>query len=147
MTGPLLEEDWTRLDLTVLSSDENRTLVLFSSTEDMTAFRERLAAYGRGAVSGRQRAPYAVFIGGIESIGAIEPRDRIGVRAHEEGFLEPTDFRAGTSYTVDIELWDFGPRELRMRKIERIAAYVDARSGEELDRYIGPSITLIRVRC
>src|SRR5271155_4604336 len=35
MTGALLEEDWERLGLTVLSSDADRTLVLFRSNEEM----------------------------------------------------------------------------------------------------------------
>jgi hypothetical protein len=147
MSGPLLEEDWNQLGLTVLSSDEDRTLVLFSSTGELAAFRERLAAYGRGAPIGQLHPSYANFIGGIENIGAVEPRDRIGFRAREAGLTEPTDFEEGTTYTVDIELWDLGRRELKVRKIDQIAAYVDARNGEELDRYIGPSITLIRVRC
>lgn len=147
MTGALLEEDWNRLGLTVLSSDEDRTLVLFASTDDMTAFRERLAAYGRGTPIGQQNPSYAAFIGGIENIGAIEPRDRIGVRARGDGLTEPTDFQTGTNYTVDVELWDLGRRELRVRKLDQIAAYVDARNGEELDRYVGPSIALLRIRC
>jgi hypothetical protein len=39
MTGALLEEQWEQLGLTVLSSDVDRTLVLFASTEDMRDFR------------------------------------------------------------------------------------------------------------
>ncbi len=49
MTGALLEEQWEQLGLTVLSSDADRTLVLFASADDMTEFRQRLAAYAQGA--------------------------------------------------------------------------------------------------
>jgi hypothetical protein len=49
-------------------------------------------------------------------------------------------------FVVDIELWDIGRREIRTHKLERIAEYVDARGGEVLDRYIGPSITMLRAR-
>ncbi|WP_197277156.1 S8 family peptidase [Sphingomonas profundi] len=147
MTGALLEEDWNQLGLTVLSSDEDRTLVLFSSTDDMTAFRERLAAFSRGAQPGRQAPAYAAFIGGIETIGAVEPRDRIGIRAREAGFTAPEDFQPGESYTVDVELWDLGRRELRTRALDDVVAYADARGGEELDRYVGPSISMVRLRC
>ncbi|MGF6227941.1 hypothetical protein QFZ27_001896 [Inquilinus ginsengisoli] len=147
MTGALLEDDWDRLGLTVLSSDEDRTLVLFASTDDMVAFRQRLAAYSRGTPIGQQSPSYAAFIGGIEAITAIEPRDRIGIRAREEGLTEPENFQGGISYVIDIELWDLGRRDLRIRKVDDIATYVDARGGEELDRYIGPSISLIRIRC
>ena len=67
MTTGLLEEDWNRLGLTVLSSDEDRTLVLFSSSGEMSAFEERLASYGRGTPPGQQNPSYAAFVGGIES--------------------------------------------------------------------------------
>ena len=146
MAGPLLEEDWNRVGLTVLSSDEDRTLVLFSSTDEMAAFRERLSAYGQGAREGQINPSYAAFIGGIEAIGTVEPRDRIGIRAREQGLVEPDDFQPGAIYTVDIELWDLGRRELRLKKLEQIIAYVVAQNGEELDRYTGPSITLLRVQ-
>lgn len=147
MSGALLEEDWNQLGLTVLSSDEDRTLVLFSSTDDLAQFRERLAAYARGTPPGRQHPPYNAFIGGIESIGTVEPKDRIGIRARESGLSEADDFLAGRQYIVDVELWDLGRREIRERKLNQVADYAAARGAEELDRYIGPSITLVRLRC
>lgn len=147
MTGALQEEEWNRVGLTLLSSDEDRTLVLFSSTDEIRAFRERLAAFGRGTPAGQKNPAYAAFIAAIETIDAIAPRDRIGMRAREEGLTEVDNFRPGTDYVLDIEIWDLGRREARTRKVDDIAAYVEARNGEELDRYIGPSITLIRVRC
>lgn len=147
MSGPLLEEDWNQLGLTVLSSDEDRTLVLFSSTEDLTQFRRRLAAYAQGTPPGQKHPTYNAFIGGIETIGTVEPRDRIGLRARNSGLTEATDFLGSTQYTVDVEIWDIGRRELRERKLNQIASYAIAHESEELDRYIGPSITLIRLRC
>lgn len=147
MTGALLEDDWNQLGLTVLSSDDDRTLVLFSSNADMAAFRDRLAAFARGTPDGRQGPAYAAFVGGIEAIGAVEPRDRVGIRAREAGFAAPDDFQLGQSYTVDVELWDLGRRELRTRALDDIVAYADARGGEELDRYVGPSISMVRLRC
>lgn len=147
MAGALQEEQWNALGLTVLSSDEDRTLVLFASHDDMADFRARLTAYGGGAPAGQINPPYAAFVGGIESISAIAPADRIGIRAREEGFAEPADFEADTDYILDLELWDLGRRELRLRKLEQIADYVEARGGEALDRYIGPSISMLRLRC
>ena len=147
MTGAPLEEDWNSLGLTILSSDEDRTLVLFSSTDDMADFRRRLAAYGQGPAPGRAGPAYNSFVSTIQSIGAIEPRDRIGIRARAEGFTEASDFRAGTTYVVDVELWDVGRREVRERKLEQVVRVVQGLFGEELDRYVGPSITLVRVQC
>ena len=146
MTGALLEEQWEQLGLTVLSSDADRTLVLFTSNDDMRDFRARLDAYQGGAPAGQKAAPYNGFIGTIETIGAVEPRDRIGIRLREDGFVEPTDFQPRTTYLVDLEVWDLGDRRLRERKLDQIIAYIEARDGEVLDQYIGPSITMARVR-
>ncbi|WP_245284829.1 S8 family peptidase [Bradyrhizobium sp. th.b2] len=129
-----------------MSSDADRTLVLFASNEDMQDFRARLDAYQRGAPPGQKHAPYNNFVAGIESIGSVEPRDRIGSRFQEEGFADLNDFVPQTSYLVDIELWDLGERRLRERKIEEVIRYVEARAGEVLDRYIGPSISMFRAR-
>jgi hypothetical protein len=146
MSSALLEEEWERLGLTVLSSDADRTLVLFASNEDMHEFRARLDAYQGGAPPGQKHAPYNNFVAGIESIGSVEPRDRIGSRFQEEGFADLDDFVPQISYLVDIELWDLGERRLRERKIDEVIRYVEARAGEVLDRYIGPSISMFRAR-
>lgn len=146
MTGAPLEEEWERLGLTVLSSDADRTLVLFASNDEMQEFRARLDAYRAGAPPGQNHAPYNNFIAGIESIGSVEPRDRIGPRLREEGFVALDDFVPRTSYLVDVELWDLGERRLRERKIEDVINYVEARAGEVLDRYVGPSISMFRAR-
>lgn len=147
MAGGAMEADWEQLGLTLLASDPDRTLVLFSSSEDMAAFRERLAAFAGGAPPDQKGTPYAAFIGGIEEIGSLDPRDRIGIRFREEGFTATDDFLEDASYLLDIELWDLGRRELRTRKLEQLEAYIAARDGEVLDRYVGPSITMLRARC
>jgi hypothetical protein len=146
MTGALLEEEWERLGLTVLSSDADRTLVLFASSEDMQDFRARLEAYQRGAPPGQKHPPYNNFVAGIDSIGSVEPRDRIGARFREEGFVGTDDFVVHESYLVDVELWDLGERRLRERKIEDVVRYFETRGGEVLDRYVGPSISMFRAR-
>jgi hypothetical protein len=141
MTGALLEEDWERLGLTILSSDADRTLVLFASNEDMHEFRTRLDAYQRGAPPGQKHAPYINFVAGIESIGSVEPRDRIGPRLREEGFAEVDNFVAQASYLVDVELWDLGERGLRERKIEFVIRYVEARAGEVFGRQLDHDVS------
>ncbi len=118
MSGPLLEEEWNRVGLTVLSSDEDRTLVLFSSSDELTEFQRKLDAYGQGVQPGRQNPAFSSFIANVETIAEVTPRDRIGMRAREAGLVDVDDFRVGEAYTVDIELWDLGARALRERKID-----------------------------
>lgn len=145
MSGPLLEPEWEKVGLTVLSTDPDRTLVLFSTTDDLSEFREKLAAFSRGAPEGQKGPSFAAFIGGIESIGDVEPRDRIGARLKEEGFNTEDDFLVEETYRLDIELWDLGRRDQRTRSLGEIIAYVEAREGQVLDQYVGPSITMLRI--
>jgi Subtilase family len=69
----------------------------------------------------------------------------MGVRLKEEGFNRVEDFVAGETYRLDVELWDLGRRDQRIRALEEISAYVEAREGQILDQYIGPSITMMRI--
>ena len=147
MNAALLEDEWNKVGLTVLSSDEDRTMVLFASSDELDEFRTKLEAYGRGVQPGRQNPAYASFIANIDSFSEVSPRDRIGMRAREAGLVEVEDFQVGESYIVDIELWDLGRREVRERKTDDVARYAEALGAEELDRHIGPSITMVRLRC
>ncbi len=140
------EAEWEKIGLTVLSTDPDRTLVLFSSRDDLRQFRERLAAYAEGPPPGQKGPSHGAFIGGIEHVGAIGPRDRIGPRLKSEGFVADDDFLATQEYILDLEIWDLGRRELRARALDEISAYVAARYGEVLDRYLGPSISMLRLR-
>ena len=146
MNGMTLEEEWEQLGLTVLSTDEDKTLILFASNEELRGFRERLDAYSRGTPTGKAAPSYSGFIGRVEEIGAVEPRDRIGLRLREEGLCAPEDFTNARPFVLDIELWDFGRRDARTRKLDQITDYIDRRGGEVLDRYVGPSITMLRAR-
>ena len=146
MSGMTLEEDWERLGLTLLASDEDKTLILFASGDDLQAFRDRLQAYSQGTPPGQGASAYSGFIDRVEEIGALEPRDRIGLRLREEGMTQPDEFAAERIFVIDFELWDIGRRELRTRKLDQIADFIEARGGEMLDRYVGPSITMLRAR-
>lgn len=147
MSGPLLEEEWNKVGLTLLSSDEDRSLVLFSSSDELAEFRRKIAAFGAGVPAGQINPAFSGFIANIEAISEVAPRDRIGMRAREAGLVEVDDFQPGTSYVIDIELWDLGRRELREHKIDDIVHYAEAREAVELDRHIGPNLTLVRLRC
>jgi subtilisin family serine protease len=147
LSGPQMEDQWAAVGLTVLSSDEDRSLVLFASTDELAEFKRRIEVYGRGTPAGQVNPSYAAFIANVEAIAEVSPRDRIGVRAREVGLVEVADFQPGTEYVVDLELWDLGRRELRERKIDDIVSYAEALGAEEMDRHIGPSITMVRLRC
>ncbi len=141
-----MEQDWEGLGLTVLSTDDDNTLVLFASTDDLQDFRARLDAYDGPVPDGQQNRRYAGFIDRIGEVCTIEPRDRLGVRAREDGFVEVEDFQDDTEYVTDIELWEFGPQAARRGLAERVIEWVEEQDGEVYDHYSGPSITIIRVK-
>lgn len=146
MTGPLLEEDWQRLGLTVLATDADRTLILFASSDELIAFRERLHAYSSGVPAGKKHPAYASFVACIERIGSVEARDRIGPHLRAAGFTEPADFPDAEERVLDIELWDLGHRSLRQSKLTQISTIVLAAGGDVLDEYSGPTISILRVK-
>ena len=146
MNGMSMEDDWEGVGLRLLSSDDDNTLVLFSSTEELTEFRRKLAAYAGPKPAGQKDRSFAGFIDRIESVSTLEPRDRLGIRLLERGFTGATDFQDNEIYLVDIALWDFAGAPARRRKAEEIAAFVEARNGEVFDTYVGPSLTIMRVQ-
>lgn len=140
-----MEDDWEGVGLRLLASDEDNTLVLFSSTEELTEFRRKLAAYEGRKPAGQKDRSFAGFIDRIESISTLQPADRLGIRLMERGFTDVSDFQDTENYLVDIELWDFAGRTVRQRKAEEIGTYIEARGGEVYDTYVGPSLTILRV--
>lgn len=146
MSGMTMEEDWEALGLTLLSSDADKNLILFSSSDDLADFNERLNAYERAIPAGQRNPRYAGFVNRIDEIGAVEARDRIGIRLREEGFTDADDFNDDETYVLDIELWDIGRRDLRVSKIQEIARYIEGTGGEIFDQYIGPSISMLRAQ-
>lgn len=145
--GSATDEDWERLGLHVLSHDEDRTLVLFSSNDSLLSLKERINAYS-GPIPADQKNPaYNNFVGNLTSIEAITANDRLGIRLREDGFVSLADFDEDDFYLVDVELWEFGGRIEREAKIESIKNIAIANGGEYIDSYIGTSISLLRIKC
>lgn len=144
MQGMLLEDDWEALGLTLLSSDEDRNIVLFSSHGDISALVQRLEAYDGPIPAGQKGRRYEGFVTRIENVGTLTTRDRLGIRLREAGLTEAEHLIDDEVYLVDIELWDFGSRAARQRKAQEIEDFIVASNAEVFDVYIGPSITLMR---
>jgi Subtilase family len=140
------ETNWEACGLTLLSVDRDKTLVLFSSDEQLREFRRRLQEYQEGPRANRQGAPYAGIFASIDDITSVRPDDRIGRLLRRDGVESLDELQAGQQYVVDVELWDFGTDAANLQKVDQLAGFVRARGGEATDRYIGESLVLIRVR-
>lgn len=145
--GSAADEDWERLGLHVLSHDEDRTLVLFSSNDSLLSLKERINAYSGPIPADQKNPPYNNFVGNLTSIETISANDRLGIRLREDGFVSLADFDEDEFYLIDVELWDFGTRIDREAKIEAIKNIAIANEGEYIDSYVGPSISLLRIKC
>jgi hypothetical protein len=143
--GYTAETDWAAADLTILATGSDNTLVVLSSDEQLRTFTERLEAYGEGPRGDAKSPPHANFIAPIESISLLNPEDRIGDLLLEAGLTHPNDFDPMTIYSLDVELWEISPRQRRLRQIEDIVQLIEQNGGEVLDRYIGHSMTVLRV--
>ena len=146
MNGAAMETDWDQLGLTLVSSDEDNSIILFSSSDELDDFRQRIQAYEGPIPDGQAGRRYEGFINRVGDIGTVTPNDRIGIRLREEGFNTVQDIQDANIYTLDVELWDFGQQALRRQKAEDIADYIENAGGEVFDTYVGPSITMMRIR-
>lgn len=145
MTEGLLEQDWHNAGLELLSSDPDKTLVLFSSSGDLAHFRRQLTAFGGDVPAGQKNPPYAGFVSGIESIGTVEPRDRLGLRLREEGFSDLDDINPEAQMLLDLELWNIGAAQVRDAKLDELTELIEQQGGYVHDRYNGPAISLLRI--
>lgn len=144
--GHIAEDEWEKLGLTVVSSDADRTVLLFSSTGDVTEFLDRLGKFDAPPAKPDQKNPnYAGLVGRIDGIGSLAPNDRLGPKIKAEGFTEADDLQDDATFALDVELWEFGTRERREAKVDEIERFLVAQGGAVHDRYIGPSITVMRV--
>jgi hypothetical protein len=141
------EETWERSGLILLSIDENKTLVLFSSDEQLSAFRGRLSEYQHGPTRPDQKnAPHTGIFACIDEIGEVRPQDRIGRLCTKEGLQTPSDFADASQYTVDIELWDFGTNQVNQSRVSALRVFIERENGRVTDQYVGESMVLLRAR-
>lgn len=66
MQGMLQESDWESLGLRLLSSDEDRNIVLFSSNGDLDAFYRRLDDYDGPIPEGQRGRRYENFVAALK---------------------------------------------------------------------------------
>jgi len=143
-SGVLPEEEWERAGLTVLGTDADTSVVLFSNDAELQEFRRRLREYSQGTPEGQVNPRYASLMNAIEELGPLRAEDRLGPILRREG-LNPQNFVPERVYVVDVELWDIGTQQERVVRVNEITAIIEGRGGRILDRYVGRTLTLFRV--
>ncbi|MFZ0520971.1 MAG: S8 family peptidase [Candidatus Acidiferrales bacterium] len=144
--GAVVDEiTWERCGLTLLSVEADKTLILFSSDEQLAEFRRRLTEYQAGP-GDQKHPPHAGIFASIDQIGVVRPEDRIGRACRTRGMVATTDFEPANQYTLDVELWDFGNQRANREKVAEIENFIRDRGGATPDQYVGESLVLLRVR-
>lgn len=146
LDGSVDEEDWRRAGLVLVGHEDSRTLILFASDLELQKFRKELAAYQGGPKEGRKGAPYAGIFNAIDSVGPLQPADRIGRLFKQEGFDNPNRFDDGQNYSIDLEVWHTGSVPDCYDRLRQLREFITAENGTMPDSYVGPSIVLARVK-
>jgi subtilisin family serine protease len=144
-SGIVTEDDWAKLGLTVLAIEPDRTIILFANDAELSAFKERIAAYNGERPEGQKNQPYAGLIEAIESISDLTAEDRIGHVLRLEGYASPSSF-TDERQILDVELWPVADFNADLF-IHRVTASLEQNDGTVVSTYRGSSALLMRVEC
>lgn len=122
-----------RFGLSVVARDEDKTLVVFSSDDDLRLFRDRVRTFGSPT------GPKFGEVGGIENLEAISAEDRIGLRLLES----PLDGSDGL-VPVDVELWHPGTPTGARQRLAELREVVQGVGGRLSDDLIGTDLVIAR---
>jgi len=141
LDGNITDEDWRQNQLVVLSRDPGRTLVLFSSDDQLTEFRRKLGQYLAGPpAENRNPSHNALFATiGEEGLMPLDRQDRIGASLAAIGIDE------AETYSLDLELWPLGSADERNRRANQIEEFVASQGGSVVDRINNESMVIFRV--
>lgn len=139
------EVEWARNNMHLLSVDDDKSLVLFSSDAELGAFKERLDKYKEGPPEGQKSAPHTSLFSAINHVSAIMPEDRIGRLLNLNNITSLEHFRDEETYCLDVELWPIEKRDHLDLQIQEISEYVNNNGGEVSDVYAGVHLVLMRV--
>ena len=133
--GDLDEKTLEKFGLTLVARDERKTLVVFSSEEDLARFFARVNTFG---------SPDGYTYGEVGNIEALEPitaADRVGRR------LALTPIEAGaTGVPVDVELWHPGTAAGSLARLAELRAVIEGHRGRLTDQYVGADLVVARCR-
>ncbi|WP_322516970.1 S8 family peptidase [Rhodopseudomonas palustris] len=142
-TGIVSEEDWARLDLTVLAIEPDRTIILFADDSELTAFKQKVEAYNGEKPEGQKGQPHAGLIEAIESVGDLAAEDRIGTVLQSEGFVSPASFTDNRE-RLDVELWPVADFNADLF-VHRVTTSLREHDGTVVSTYRGSSALLMRI--
>lgn len=125
--------------MTVLSTEPNRATILFADDEHLQEFQQRIVHYG-GDIPAGQKHPSYKWLGAIDSLELWGREHRIGHK------LRAIAIDPAALYTVDVELWYFDSRDACQQRLDELKQFIHGAHQQYLDKYLGSSLCLARVR-
>ena len=145
VAGFIDEAEWARMDLVVLSEDENKTLLLFATDKELKEFQRRIKDYQGELPLNQKSQPYAALIEAIENVGTAQPEDRLGASLASIGVSHLDEFVEGQSYLLDVELFHPGDELQAQIFAYRLQETIKPDGGIIINTYIGESLMLCRI--
>jgi hypothetical protein len=127
------EDTLLRFGLSLVARDEDRTLVVFSSDEDLAEFRRRVDCYGS------PQGPKYGEVGGIEGLDPLTPADRTGPRLRREPVLEEDG-----DIPIDVELWHPGTIAGARNRLAELRSIVEQAGGRFTDDLASGDLAIAR---
>lgn len=145
VSGSVSDDEWSKVDLTLLSHVDDNIVVLFSDDTQLKVLSNRAEAYGGDKPETQKTQPYSGFFNAIDGFEPLSAEDRIGRVLKRDGFLSPESFLDAEEYLLDVEVWR-PSADMVPVFIDRVVGVLEKFGGEELGRYTPPSGVLIRVK-
>lgn len=139
------DDAWKKYNFDILSSDDENSLVLFSSDFELTEFMKKLKLYKSGPKPGKKNSQYNSFFSNLEEVKLLSSSDRIGVLFKKKGYNDKSKFQDDSSYVYDLELWHTGNLQMVRYKVREFEAYIGKNGGKVTDKCINSSVVLMRV--
>ena len=145
VAGNIDEDEWRKVDLTVLSVDGDKSVILFANDKSLQDFRNKVEAY-QGELPLGQKAPqFAGLVAAIEAVSLLTASDRIGPTLQAAGFTQPQDFIAADTYLLDFELYHPPTQAEADIFIYRLRLALTTSGGTILSTYSGHQMLIARV--
>lgn len=136
---PVEEYQWRSVGLKVLSIEPNKAAIVFSDTNQLDTFREKITSYG-GDIPEGQKNPSQNWIASIRSMEKWGPQHRKGPKLHKLEIL-PEEL-----YILDVEIWYFDTRDACQNRLNQLRRFIIVTGHNYYDQFIGDSICLARVQ-
>jgi subtilisin family serine protease len=146
VAGNIDEDEWRKVDLTVLSVDGDKSIILFANDKSLQDFRNKVEAYQGELPLGQKSPQFAGLVAAIETVSLLSASDRIGPGLQAAGLVQPQDFVAATNYVLDFELFrppTQGEADIFIYRLKQALAP----DGTILSTYSGHQMLIARVEC